>query len=78
LLAQIRKSDPRFISWCEHYPLKVLDYEKDWDRLLTALDYFKQNPAPHGDLLALDIPLVDSKFIEQHKLVISQLLELVE
>lgn len=77
LLAQIRKSDIRLMPWCERSPMKVLDYEKDWNGLLAAVEYIKKNPAPHRPPGELDIPLVDDKFIEQRKLVICQLLDLV-
>ncbi len=77
LLTQIRKSDARLSSWCESYPMEVLDYEKDWNGLLAVVDCMKKNPMPHRSLGELDIPLADSKFIEQHKLVICQLLNLV-
>lgn len=76
-LGQIRRSDARLMPWCERYPLKVLDYENDWDRLLQLLNYLKQSPTPGGVLRESDDFPVDSKFIEQHKLIIRQLLDFV-
>lgn len=69
LLGQIRRSDARLMPWCQRYPLKVLQYENDWDRLLSLLDYLKLSPVPDN------LP-VDSRFISQHKLLIGQLLDL--
>jgi len=77
LLGLIRQADARLMPWCEQYPLKVLAYEKGWEHILLVLDYLKENPGFRRSQLEWDIPLVDNKFIEQHKLIIDQLLDLV-
>lgn len=77
LLGQIRQADARLLPWCEQHPLKVLEYEKEWSRMLSVLDYFKQNPALNYSRLESDVPGMDNTFIAQHKLLLSQLLDLV-
>ena len=77
IVAQVKEADPRLMPWCERYPIKALELEKQVSRLLSVVDFFKQHPTPNRYLRELDIPGVDSKFVEQHKQVIGQLLDLV-
>ena len=64
-------------SWLEHYPLKVLDVADAWPRILNTLSWFQVHPRPNRYLRELDIPGVDSKFIEHHKALLAQLLNRV-
>ena len=77
LLGQIKNTDRKLLQWCELHPSKVLKYADDWLRLLSVVSFFKENPQPNRYIRELDIPLVDSKFIEKNKKIISQLLERV-
>lgn len=62
--------------WIEKYPQKVIDNSEDWNNILKVLDYFSKNPLPK--LYIRELPIeVHTKFIEQHKAVISELLDIV-
>ena len=58
-------------------PSLVLQYEDDWDRLSAVCGYFLGHPKPGLYLRQLDIPGVDTKFIESHLGFLSELLETV-
>ncbi len=77
ILKRIRQQQPGLRNWVERYPLKALTQENNWSRLLAVLEYFKAHPRPGRYLRELDIPDVDTKFIEQHKGLIKELLDIV-
>ena len=62
--------------WIERYPQKVIDNSEDWNDILKVLDYFSKNPQPQLYIRELPIEM-HTKFIEQHKAVISELLDIV-
>jgi hypothetical protein len=59
------------------YPLRLLDHEEAWTRILAILAWFLANPRPAVYLRQLDIEGVDSKFIETRKALLSELLDQV-
>jgi hypothetical protein len=72
---QISAQQPELRSWIAKNPLKVLEQAEAWPQLLATLDYFRAHPCPGRYLRELDIPDVDSKFIEQHKALLYELLD---
>lgn len=48
-----------------------------WSRLLKVCDYFILNPRPNCYLRELEIALLDSKFIEKHRSILMDLLDLI-
>jgi len=77
ILKLIRQQQPGLHNWVERYPLKVLAQASNWTRLLVVLEYFRTHPCPGQYLRELDIPDVDTKFIERHKGLIKELLDIV-
>ena len=77
ILKLVSRQQPDLRGWLERYPLKALTQQANWPRLLAVLDYFKSHPRPRRYLRELDIPDVDTKFIEQHKGLIRELLDIV-
>ena len=62
--------------WIEKYPLKVIENSEYWSDILKILNYFSKNPQPQ--LYIRELPIeVHTKFIEQHKAVIGELLDIV-
>jgi hypothetical protein len=55
-------------------PALLLDYAADWPRLLAVCRYFQGNPRPGLYMRQLDIPGVDTKFIETRRAIIADLL----
>jgi hypothetical protein len=56
-------------------PLDILALESSWDKLLAVCRYFIDHPRPRLYLRQLDIPGVDSKFIERHLSILTDLLD---
>lgn len=75
-VALINGKFPELQYWIERYPQKIIDNSEDWNDILKVLDYFSKNPQPQ--LYIRELPIeVHTKFIEQHKIVIGELLNVV-
>ncbi|WP_297243033.1 Wadjet anti-phage system protein JetD domain-containing protein [uncultured Prevotella sp.] len=75
-VALINDKFSKLQHWIEKYPQKVIDNSEDWNNILKVLDYFSKNPLPK--LYIRELPIeVHTKFVEQHKAVISELLDIV-
>ena len=68
---------PLLHDWLCRRPLTVLKYEVDWDRLLAVLDWFVAHPRSGAYLRQLDIPAVDTKFIEARRGLLTELLDAI-
>ena len=77
LCCQILVDFPELRPWLEKRPLVALQYQKQWPRLLAVLKYLKSNPRPGIYVRQLEIPEVHTKFIEKHKKLLSELLDLI-
>lgn len=68
---------PALADWLAHKPLLLLQHAGDWARILAVLDWFCAHPRPRLYLRQLDIPEVDSKFIERRRGLLMGLLDQV-
>ncbi len=68
---------PALADWLAGKPLILLQYADEWPRILAVLDHFCRHPRPGVYLRQIDIPHVDTKFIESHRGLISELLDRV-
>lgn len=77
LIAATRQAYPALLHWLEKRPLQALELADDWPRLLAIVGWFEQHPRPGIYLRQVDVPGVHSKFIEAHRSVLTELLDLV-
>ncbi len=70
-----RQEIPQLESWLEKRYRKLARRQIEWRGLLSVVQYFLSNPLPNKYLRELDISTVDSKFVEQHRAVLSELLD---
>jgi hypothetical protein len=71
------KQFPALKDWLARKPLTAIEYSNDWDRILLVLAWFRDHPRPGLYLRQLDIPGVDTKFIESRTKLLSELLDIV-
>ena len=64
-------------EWVQKHPLKVLQYNDDWSSILSVLRWFYEHPNSGLYMRQMDIPGVDTKFVENRKRIISELLDRV-
>lgn len=67
---------PLLLSWLEKRPLNALTLADAWPRLLNVVAWLQRNPRPDIYVRQVDLPGVDSKFIEAHRGVLSELFDL--
>jgi hypothetical protein len=77
LVAATRARRPELLDWLEGKPHKALALAQEWGRLLDVVDWIEAHPRSNLYLRQVDIPGVDSKFIEAHRGVLSQWLDRV-
>jgi hypothetical protein len=68
---------PELHGWLARYPLRALEQAGHWAKVLAVLDWFRAHPHSGLYLRQLDIAGVDSKFIEQRRGLLGELLDLV-
>jgi hypothetical protein len=77
LVETTRQRQPALREWLVRKPLKALALADDWDRLLDVVEWIRRHPRPGVYLRQIDIPGVHSKFIEAHRGVLLQWLDLL-
>jgi hypothetical protein len=70
-------SFPALGPWLGKRPHAALDCGDDWERVLAVLTWLRDRPRPGIYLRQLDIPGVDTKFIEARKGLLAELLDIV-
>lgn len=68
--------DARLLNWLKRRPLRALDIETDLDRLFAVHTRMCALPRPGIHLRMLDVPGVDSKFIEARRELLGDWLDL--
>lgn len=74
--ARIRTLFPQLRLWVEKNPRKIHQYLDLWDNIFKVLRYFSKNPRPGMYIRELPIQ-VHTKFIQQHKGILQELLEIL-
>lgn len=77
LSASVLTAFPQLDEWLVRRPLTLLGLQHDWPRLAAVIDWLVRHPRPGIYLRQLEIPNVDSKFIERHRGVLGELLDAV-
>jgi hypothetical protein len=79
LLQRIRAFDAglaeQLLPWLARRPLTALALADDWPRLLAVVAWLVAHPRPGIYLRQVDLPGVDSKFIEAQRAVLAELLD---
>lgn len=77
LLETTRQCQPALLPWLQRRPLKALELAVDWPLLLEVAAWLQAHPRPGVYLRQVDIPGVHSKFIENQRGVLAELLDLI-
>jgi hypothetical protein len=65
----------RLHAWLTSHPMRALRLADDWDNLLATVRWIDERQVSGMYLRQIDVSGVDTKFIERHKGVISELLD---
>jgi hypothetical protein len=75
LLDTTHTTAPRLLDWMAAYPMKVLAHESRWASLVNTVVWIDSNARPEMYLRQIDVPGVDTKFVEQHRGILANLLD---
>ena len=76
-LAELTRAQiPALLPWLARRPLQAIDLADRWVHLLAVVNWVVLHPRPAIYLRQVDIGGVHSKFIETHRAVLSELLDL--
>jgi hypothetical protein len=76
ILAETRRRAPQLVDWALAHPLRSLDLASAWPALVDAVLWIDQRADQPVYLRQIDVPGVDTKFIECHRAVLADLLDL--
>lgn len=76
LWQQTAATQPSLLAWLSRRPIQALHLADRWERLLAVVAWLQAHPRPGVYLRQVDVPGVDSKFIEAHRGVLAELLDL--
>lgn len=68
---------PALREWLTRRPLRALELAPEWTRLLDVITWILQNPDSGLYIRQVDFPGVHTKFIEEHRSVLSEMLHLL-
>jgi len=78
LLAFTRQTQPELLAWLRASPrnlLRALELHDVWPRLLSVVAWLREHPRPGIYLRQLDLPGVHTKWIETHRKILMDLLD---
>ncbi|MCY0908435.1 MAG: DUF2220 family protein [Sulfobacillus thermotolerans] len=68
---------PELKAWAVAHPLQVLASKQDWPRLIKVVDWIRDHPRSGVYLRQVDVPGVDTKFLETHRGILMEILDQV-
>jgi hypothetical protein len=77
LIDVTRKRQPQVVGWLAKRPIRALELSNEWSLLLEIVGWLQKHPRPGVYLRQVDLPSVHSKFIEAHRAVLEELLDIV-
>ncbi len=75
-VAETRQREPALLPWLEKSPIKALALAEHWPKFLAVVGWLRAHPRPDVYLRQVDLPGIHSKFIESHRGVLAELLDL--
>ena len=77
LVQTTRDAHSELVPWIAKRPLDLLEHAGDWKRVLAVVTWFRTHPRPGIYARQIDVAGVHTKFIEAHRRLLSELLDLV-
>lgn len=76
LVALTVDAQPALRPWLQKHPLRALEHARDWPQLLALIAWLQARPRPGCYLRQIDLPGIDSKFVEARRGLLGELLDL--
>jgi hypothetical protein len=68
---------PQLHAWVVDKPMRALNHQEYFDKLLACVRWVVDNAGRNCYLRQIDVPDVDTKFIEGHRAIVAELVDLV-
>lgn len=75
LVREAREETPRLVGWMVRHPLRVLELEAEWPAFVATVQWIDAHVDGSQYIRQVDVPGVDTKFIERHRNVLAALLD---
>jgi hypothetical protein len=75
LLDETREAEPELLDWVAAHPMRAFRHEGDWQRVLGTVTWLNDERHSGLYLRQIAVPGVDTKFIEQHRGLLADLLD---
>jgi hypothetical protein len=75
LRLQSQTTDPALRTWLAANPLRAVGQAQDWPRLLAVVEWIQRRGGPQVYLRQIDVPGVDTKFVDSHRPLVAELLD---
>lgn len=75
LVAATQAVFPALERWLARKPLTALEHALDWERILSVVEWLAANPASGLYIRQIDLPGIDTKFIESRTGIIAELFD---
>ena len=76
LLQTVSRRQPGLAGWIAGKPLRALELRSEWGPLLDIVEWLQGHPRPGVYVRQMDVAGVDTKFVERHRGVLAELLDL--
>lgn len=76
LVDAARAETPRLVEWMLRHPLRVLELGEEWRGIVDTVRWIDARPGGQLYLRQVDVPGVDTKFIDRHRATLAALLDL--
>lgn len=76
IITLTRTAQPQLLPWLAKKPLRALQLHAEWPQILAVVGWMATHPRPQVYLRQVDLPGIDSKFIEQHRSILAELFDL--
>ena len=76
MLRSVSIRQPVLVNWLAGKPLRALELRHGWSRLLDIIEWLQEHPRPGLYVRQMDVAGVDTKFVEQHRGTLAELLDL--
>jgi hypothetical protein len=72
---QTKDQVPSLIPWLLQQPLRALQFSASWEHLLQVVTWIREHPTPAVFMRQMDVPGIDTKFLEDHAGILTHLLD---
>ncbi|MFW6205564.1 MAG: DUF3322 domain-containing protein, partial [Actinomycetota bacterium] len=75
LVAAAQAETPRLVEWMLRHPVRVLELSSEWASIVATVRWIDAHVDGSQYVRQVDVPGVDTKFIERHRQVLAALLD---